>query len=51
LRQRSIQTRDMIARVIRWPDDVMPQGVIEEETRRQRNALSDRVMQMKVGEP
>jgi hypothetical protein len=51
LRQRSIQIRDMIARVIRWPDDVMPQGVIEEEMRRQRNAMSDRVMQMQVGEP
>ena len=50
LRQRSIQVRDMIARVIRWPDDAMPQGVIEEEMRRQRNAMSDRVMQMKVGE-
>jgi hypothetical protein len=29
----------------------MPQGVIEEEMRRQRNAMSERVMQMKVGEP
>ena len=51
LRQRSIQVRDMIARVIRWPDDVMPQGVIEEEMRRQRNAISDRVRLMKVEEP
>jgi hypothetical protein len=51
LRQRATQTRDMIARVIRWPDDVMPQGVIEEEMRRQRNAMSERVMQMKVSEP
>ena len=50
LRQRATQTRDMIARVIRWPDDVMPQGVIKEEMRRQRNAMSDRIMQMKVGE-
>ena len=51
LRQRATQVRDMIARVIRWPDDVMPQGVIEEEMRRQRNAMSERVMQMKVSEP
>lgn len=51
LRQRATQVRNMIARVIRWPDDVMPQGVIEEEMRRQRNAMSERVMQMKVGEP
>jgi len=41
----------MVARVIRWPDDVMPQGVIEEEMRRQRNAMSDRVRLMKVEEP
>lgn len=48
LRQRAMQVRDMVARVIRWPDDVMPQGVIEEEMRRQRNAMSDRVRLMKV---
>jgi hypothetical protein len=51
LRQRAMQVRDMVARVIRWPDDVMPQGVIEEEMRRQRNAMSDRVRLMKVEEP
>ena len=51
LRQRATQVRDMIVRVIRWPDDVMPQGMIEEEIRRQRNAMSDRIMNMKVGEP
>jgi hypothetical protein len=41
----------MVARVIRWPDDVMPQGVIEEEMRRHRNAMAERVWQMKVDEP
>ena len=51
LRQRAMQVRDMVARVIRWPDDVMPQGVIEEEMRHQRNAMSDRVRLMKVEEP
>jgi hypothetical protein len=51
LRQRAMQVRDMVARVIRWPDDVMPQGVIEEEMRRQRNAMSDRVRLMRVEEP
>ena len=51
LRQRAMQVRDMVARVIRWPDDVMPQGVIEEEMRRQRNVMSDRVRLMKVEEP
>lgn len=51
LRQRATQVRDMVARVIRWPDDVMPQGVIEEEMRRQRNAMSERVQRMKVDEP
>ena len=51
LRQRVIQVRDMVARVIRWPDDVMPQGVIEEEMRRHRNAMAERVWQMKVDEP
>ena len=51
LRQRAMQVRDMVARVIRWPDDVMPQGVIEQEMRRQRNAMSDRVRLMKVEEP
>jgi hypothetical protein len=51
LRQRATQVRDMVARVIAWPDDVMPQGMIEEEIRRQRNAMSERVRQMKVDEP
>lgn len=51
LRQRATQVRDMVARVIAWPDDVMPQGMIEEEIRRQRNAMAERVMRMKVDEP
>jgi hypothetical protein len=51
LRQRAIQVRDMVARVIAWPDDVLPQGVIEEEMRRHRNAMAERVRQMKVDEP
>jgi hypothetical protein len=51
LRQRATQVRDMVARVIAWPDDLMPQGVIEEEMRRHRNAMAERVRQMKVDEP
>ena len=51
LRQRAIQVRDMVARVIAWPDDVLPQGVIEEEMRRHRNAMAERVRQMKVDDP
>jgi len=51
LRQRAMQVRDMVARVIAWPDDVLPQGVIEEEMRRHRNAMAERVRQMKVDEP
>ena len=51
LRQRATQVRDMVARVIAWPDDVLPQGVIEEEMRRHRNAMAERVWQMKVDEP
>jgi nucleotide-binding universal stress UspA family protein len=51
LRQRAMQVRDMVARVIAWPDDLMPQGVIEEEMRRHRNAMAERVRQMKVDDP
>jgi hypothetical protein len=51
LRQRAMQVRNMVARVIAWPDDVLPQGVIEEEMRRHRNAMAERVRQMKVDEP
>ena len=43
--------RSMIARVIAWPDDVMPHGVIEEEMRRQRNAMSERILKMGEIEP
>jgi hypothetical protein len=49
-KQRVVQMRDLIARVIRWPDDVMPIGVIEEEMRRHRNALSDRISKMHLPE-
>lgn len=48
LRQRVIQTRDMIARVVAWPNDVLPVGAVEEEMRRTRNAMSDRVLRLKV---
>lgn len=51
LRQRVIQTRDMIARVVAWPDDVMPVGTVEEEMRRMRNEMSARIMRLKVEEP
>jgi nucleotide-binding universal stress UspA family protein len=51
LRQRAKQIRDTIARVIAWPDDVMPRGVIEEEMRRQRNAMAERITQMPVDTP
>ena len=51
LRQRVTQTRDMIARVVAWPDDVLPHGVIEEELRRQRNAMSERIVKMPVDVP
>jgi hypothetical protein len=51
LRQRVTQTRDMIARVVAWPDDVLPVGTVEEEMRRTRNEMSARIMRLKVEEP